>query len=181
MERIVLLLSYLIKITRITTNIITTTTAPIPPAIEPILVFWGSDEDGCTTIQIKIKIVFHCWIKLLIYSALAVFLMYFTIKYNVFNKYIINATTTAINACKKVALICEPYHRTKMPRNKIFSFYNFKEVQNNKVNKFVIDSTITKSYTFYDVCLFFSYRFYYLAPLPVLDPIYPCHLYQVRQ
>jgi hypothetical protein len=28
--------------------------------------------------------------------------MYFTIKYNVFNKYIINATATAINACKKV-------------------------------------------------------------------------------
>ena len=28
--------------------------------------------------------------------------MYFTIKYNVFYKYIINATTTAINACKKV-------------------------------------------------------------------------------
>ena len=43
-----------------------------------------------------------------------------------------------------------------MPCNKIFSFYNFKEVQNNKVNKLVIDSTITKSYTFYDVCLFFS-------------------------
>jgi hypothetical protein len=43
-----------------------------------------------------------------------------------------------------------------MPCNKIFSFYNFIEVQNNKVNKLVIDSTITKSYTFYDVCLFFS-------------------------
>jgi hypothetical protein len=46
-----------------------------------------------------------------------------------------------------------------MPRNKNktrFSFYNFKEVQNNKVNKLVIDSTITKSCTFYDVCLFFS-------------------------
>jgi hypothetical protein len=28
--------------------------------------------------------------------------MYFTIKYNVFYKYIINATTTAINACKKL-------------------------------------------------------------------------------
>ena len=27
--------------------------------------------------------------------------MYFTIKYNVFYKYIINATKTAINACKK--------------------------------------------------------------------------------
>jgi hypothetical protein len=37
-----------------------------------------------------------------------------------------------------------------------FSFYNFKEVQNKKVNKLVIDSTITKSCTFYDVCLFFS-------------------------
>jgi len=28
--------------------------------------------------------------------------MYITIKYNVFYKYIINATTAAINACKKV-------------------------------------------------------------------------------
>jgi hypothetical protein len=28
--------------------------------------------------------------------------MYFTIKYNVFYKYIINATATAINACKKL-------------------------------------------------------------------------------
>ena len=37
-----------------------------------------------------------------------------------------------------------------------FSFYNFKEVQNNKVNKLMIDSTITKSCTFNDVCLFFS-------------------------
>jgi hypothetical protein len=46
-----------------------------------------------------------------------------------------------------------------MPRNTIkqkYSFYNFKEVKNNKVNKLVIDSTITKYYTFYDVCLFFS-------------------------
>jgi hypothetical protein len=39
------------------------------------------------------------------------------------------------------------------------SFYNFKEVQNNKVNKLVIDSTITNSCTFYDVCLFFQYLF----------------------
>jgi hypothetical protein len=29
--------------------------------------------------------------------------MYFAIKYTVFDKYIINATTTAINASKKVA------------------------------------------------------------------------------
>ena len=29
--------------------------------------------------------------------------MYFTIKYTVFDQYIINAITTAINACKKVA------------------------------------------------------------------------------
>ena len=28
--------------------------------------------------------------------------MYFTIKYNAFDKYIIDATTTAINACKKL-------------------------------------------------------------------------------
>jgi hypothetical protein len=28
--------------------------------------------------------------------------MYFIIKYNVFNKYIINVTTTAINTCKKI-------------------------------------------------------------------------------
>jgi hypothetical protein len=38
MERIVPLLSYLIKMTRITTITITTTTAPIPPAIGTILV-----------------------------------------------------------------------------------------------------------------------------------------------
>jgi len=59
------------------------------------------------------------------------------------------------------ALICEPYHShmTKMPRNKIkqdFHFTTLKEVQNKKVNKLVIDSTITKSCTFYDACLFFS-------------------------
>ena len=51
------------------------------------------------------KIVFHCWIKLSISSVLAVFLMYFTIKYNAFYKYIINATTTTINACKKVIYV----------------------------------------------------------------------------
>jgi hypothetical protein len=51
MEGVVLLLSYLIKMTRITTNTITTTTAPIPPAIGPILVVGGSDEDGGTTIK----------------------------------------------------------------------------------------------------------------------------------
>ena len=28
--------------------------------------------------------------------------MYFIIKYNVFNKYIINVTTTGINTCKKI-------------------------------------------------------------------------------
>ena len=28
--------------------------------------------------------------------------MYFIIKYNVFNKYIINVTTTKINTCKKI-------------------------------------------------------------------------------
>ena len=28
--------------------------------------------------------------------------MYFIIKYNVFNKYIINVTTTEINTCKKI-------------------------------------------------------------------------------
>jgi hypothetical protein len=48
------------------------------------------------------KIVFHCGIQLSIYSVLALFLMYFTIKYNAFYKYIINATTPAINARKKV-------------------------------------------------------------------------------
>ena len=32
----------------------------------------------------------------------AVFQMYFIIKYNVFNKYIINVTTTEINTCKKI-------------------------------------------------------------------------------
>ena len=32
----------------------------------------------------------------------AVFQMYFIIKYNVFNKYIINVATTEINTCKKI-------------------------------------------------------------------------------
>ena len=32
----------------------------------------------------------------------AVFQMYFIIKYNVFNKYIINVTTTEINTCNKI-------------------------------------------------------------------------------
>jgi hypothetical protein len=32
----------------------------------------------------------------------AVFQMYFIIKYNVFNKYIINVTTTEINTCKQI-------------------------------------------------------------------------------
>jgi hypothetical protein len=41
-----------------------------------------------------------------------------------------------------------------MPRNKIKQ--DFQRGSNNKVNKLVIDSTITKSCTFYDVCLFFS-------------------------
>jgi hypothetical protein len=38
----------------------------------------------------------------------------------------------------------------------IEAFYNFKEVQNNNADKHMIDSTITRSCTFYDVCLFFS-------------------------
>jgi hypothetical protein len=65
MERIVLLLSYLIKMTRITTIIIATTTAPIPPAIGPILVVGGSDEDVCTTMKIKIDVHCHCFINIL--------------------------------------------------------------------------------------------------------------------
>ena len=60
MERIALPLSYLIKMTRITNNTITTATAPIPPAIGPIGV-GGSDKDGGTTIKMKINVHFHCF------------------------------------------------------------------------------------------------------------------------
>jgi hypothetical protein len=60
------------------------------------------------------KIVFHCWIKLSICSVLAVFFMYFTKKYNVFYKYIINATATAINACNHILLIKFWWYRTML-------------------------------------------------------------------
>jgi hypothetical protein len=50
-ERAVLQLSYLIKMTRITTNTIATTTPPIPPAIGSMLLIWGyGGEDYTTTI-----------------------------------------------------------------------------------------------------------------------------------
>jgi hypothetical protein len=48
-EGVVLLLSYLIKKTRITTNTIAPTTPLIPPAIWPILLVWGSCGGDCTT------------------------------------------------------------------------------------------------------------------------------------
>jgi hypothetical protein len=48
-ERIALLLSYLIKMARITTNTIATITPPMPPAIGPILLFSGSCGGGCTS------------------------------------------------------------------------------------------------------------------------------------
>jgi hypothetical protein len=43
---------------------------------------WENIEWEPITLRFSHKIVFHCWIKLLIYSVLAVFLMFFTIKYN---------------------------------------------------------------------------------------------------
>ena len=52
---IVLQLSYLIKMTKITTNTIATTTPPLPPAIGPILLVWCSSGWGCTTIILPDK------------------------------------------------------------------------------------------------------------------------------
>jgi hypothetical protein len=120
--------------------------------------------------------------------------MYFTIKYN-----------------KIQCILFKIYYKCYYNSD---SFYNFKEVQTDKVNKLVIDSTITNSCIFYDVCLFFQYlftlrkyrgvrfksywtrtslvrydlnltlgchRFYYLAPLPVLDPIFLVYLINVSE
>jgi hypothetical protein len=61
-ERIVLLLPYLIKKTRITINIIATATPPIPPTIGPIL---GSGGGRFTTIKIQIDVHCHCFRNIL--------------------------------------------------------------------------------------------------------------------
>jgi hypothetical protein len=50
-----LLLSYLIKMTRITTTTIATTTPPTPPDIGPMLLVWGSGGESCTTINFPDK------------------------------------------------------------------------------------------------------------------------------
>jgi hypothetical protein len=47
-ERVVLLLSYLIKKTRITTTTIAITTPPIPPAIGSMLLVGGYGGEDCT-------------------------------------------------------------------------------------------------------------------------------------
>jgi hypothetical protein len=52
-ERTALLLFYLIKMIMITTNTINTATPPIPPAIGPILVVFGSGGGSFTAIKIK--------------------------------------------------------------------------------------------------------------------------------
>jgi len=52
-ERTALLLFYLIKMIRITTNTIATATPPIPPAIEPILLVDDSGGERFTAIKIK--------------------------------------------------------------------------------------------------------------------------------
>ena len=77
MEGVVLLLSYLIKWKRITTNTVATTTPPIPPAIGSILLIWdsnvllpsylirkciispvwGSSREDCTTTIYLIKMI----------------------------------------------------------------------------------------------------------------------------
>jgi hypothetical protein len=51
-ERIVQLLSYLIKMTRITTNTIATTTPPIPPAIGSMLLYYLIKKTRITTTTI---------------------------------------------------------------------------------------------------------------------------------
>ena len=53
MERTALLPSYLIKMTRITTNTINTATPPIPPAIGPKSLVFGSGGASFTAIKIK--------------------------------------------------------------------------------------------------------------------------------
>ena len=72
MESVVLLQSYLIKMTRITTNTIVTMTALIPPAIGPI--FGGSDVGSFTTINIKYIFkarvsVMYCNLNMLYYKS----------------------------------------------------------------------------------------------------------------
>jgi hypothetical protein len=47
-ERVVLLLSYLIKMTRITPITIATTTPPMHPAIASMLLVWDSGGENCT-------------------------------------------------------------------------------------------------------------------------------------
>jgi hypothetical protein len=54
-ERAVQLLSYLIKITRMTTTTIATTTPPIPPAIGSKLLVRGYGGESCTTTIIPDK------------------------------------------------------------------------------------------------------------------------------
>jgi hypothetical protein len=51
-KSVVLLLSYLIKITMVTTPIIATFTPPISPAMGPIVLVWGANREDCTTTTI---------------------------------------------------------------------------------------------------------------------------------
>ena len=53
MERTAVLLFYLIKMIRITTNTIATATPPTPPAIGPISLVFDSGRGSFTSIKIK--------------------------------------------------------------------------------------------------------------------------------
>ena len=94
--------------------------------------------------------------------------MYFTIKYNIFYKYIIDVTTTAINTCKKVIW------RWSKGGNFFFIYVSYLIRESTlyflNVNKYWHDRKRWEKES-NTRC----HRFYYLAPLPVLDPIFLLH------
>ena len=59
--------------------------------------------------------------------------MYFIIKYNVFNKYIINVTTTEINTCKKIFEFGQIRVITKLPNSE--QSYKGKVKTHNYINR----------------------------------------------
>ena len=59
--------------------------------------------------------------------------MYFIIKYNAFNKYIINVTTTGINTCKKIFEFCQ---------REVISFYTL--VTNKGEHSIIYSKTQSK-------------------------------------
>ena len=95
-----------------------------------------------------------------------------------------------VNICLLVvqfgALIYEPHHthRTKMPHNKIKQDFHFTTLKRFKIIKLtvklVIDCTITKSCTFYDVCLIFSSHSIF-AYVEKIQSTLPCQVTNVNK